>query len=189
MSCGALCTLSFSTAFVPLLVIIHAKVTLHLSTDIIGLLLSSAGAGNILGIIVLKWMKNPNWMLLLGVLFLLSGVGVSLLCLAQHSAMICLGMFLFDGALSMGFVIQAAVHQAATPDTLLSRVRSVTYVLGGISGALGTFLAGWISQHYSTAFALWTGVIVLVTVATIMATNLGQSARIKEICPPDGVGL
>lgn len=103
---------------------------------------------------MLKWMKNPNWMLLLSVLFFLSGIGISLLCLAQHSAMICLGMFLFDGALSMGFVIQAAVHQAATPDALLSCVRSVTYVLGGISGALGTFLAGWLSQHDSTAFAL-----------------------------------
>jgi predicted MFS family arabinose efflux permease len=179
----SICVLGFSTVFIPLLVVIHANTTLNLSAEYIGIILSFAGVGNIIGIILLKYLKNPNWMPLLSLLLLVSALGITIILFTGNFWLICLGMLLFDGALSMAFVVQAAVHQGVTPDEVLSRIRSATYVLSGIFAMLGSFLSGAIPQYTSTSIGFGLGIIMLVSVAIYILKYKIHSVQMSEIKP------
>ncbi|MFJ7982208.1 MFS transporter [Lysinibacillus xylanilyticus] len=179
----SICVLGFTTVFIPLTVVIHANNTLNLSPELTGLLLSFAGVGNIIGVVILKWFKNPNWIPFLSILLLVSATGIFLVMITSELWLSCLGMFLFDGALSMAFVIQAAVHQGVTPDEALSRIRSATYVLGGLIAMFASFLSGAIAQYASTTIALGLGIIVLIISAIYIIRYRNHSVKIDKLEP------
>jgi MFS family permease len=177
------CVLSFTTVFISLTVVIHANVTLHLSSELIGVLLSCAGVGNIIGVFMLKGFKNPNWIPFLSMLLFISAFGILLMVLFDVFWIVCLGMLVFDGALSMAFVIHAAVHQGITPDEVLSRMKSATYVLGGLCGMLGSFLSGMLSQYTSSTIALSVGMCVLVLAGLYIVMHKKDSVKMDKIEP------
>lgn len=111
----SICILSFSTVFIVLTVIIHSNLHMNLSAQYTGILLSSAGIGNILGVFILSKFKNANWIPFLSILMFISGIGVFLISSTNNFWVACLGMLIFDGALSMAFVIHSSVQQAITP--------------------------------------------------------------------------
>ncbi|MBD8499776.1 MFS transporter [Paenibacillus sp. CAU 1523] len=178
-----LCVLSFSTVFIVLTLLIHANTTLHLGADRIGILLSCAGIGNIIGVLLFKWIRNPNWLPFLCTLLFASGAGVLLIMSTDVFWIACLGVLLFDGALSMAFVVQSSVHQAITPDEVMSRVKSSTYVIGGICAMLATFLSGVISQYTSSTVALAFGAFVLVLPALYVLTYMKYSDHMENLHP------
>lgn len=178
----AICSLGFSTVFIVLSVIMHAKITLNFSETLIGVLLSFAGLGNIIGVLIMNKFKNVNWLFFLSILMIISGLGV-LLLLTNHLILMCLGMVLFDGALSMAFVVQGAVHQGVTPDAFLARVKSATYVISGIFTMIGTFLAGFIPEFFSTSLSLIIGIIVLVLPAIILIQFKYIGTNFNDIKP------
>lgn len=179
----SICVLGFITVFVPLTVIIHANSTMNLSPELTGVLLSFAGVGNIVGVIMLKWFKNPNWIPFLSILLLFSAIGVFLIMVSSEFWLACLGMFIFDGALSMAFVIQAAVHQGITPDEVLSRIRSASYVLGGLIAMLASLLSGAIAQYSSSTVSLAISITILILSALYILKFKNQSVRIDKIKP------
>ncbi|MGY3716067.1 MFS transporter [Sutcliffiella cohnii] len=183
MSTIAFCVLSFSTVFVVLTVIIHSNTTMDLSAEYSGILLSSAGVGNILGVLFLGKLKNANWVPLLSLLMLISGFGVFIIFGTENFLWACLGMIIFDGALSMAFVIHSSVQQAITPNEVLSRIRSSTYVIGGIFTLLGTFLSGFIPEYFGTKPSLALGAFALLSIAIILWTNRGISKPMQELEP------
>lgn len=151
--------LGFSTSFIVLSVIIHSKSTLHFSEEYIGILLSCAGIGNIVGVLIMNKFKHTNWLYFLSTLMIISSFGI--LCLLSNLFIfMCAGMIIFDGALSMAFVVQITVQQGITPDHLIARVRSAIYVLGGIATLLATLLSGLISE-WNSGVALVFGMLVL----------------------------
>ncbi|GGE54829.1 MFS transporter [Priestia taiwanensis] len=177
------CVLSFITVFVSLTIVIHAEQTLSLSPQFIGIVLSCAGIGNIIGIFLLKKFNNPSWIPFLSMLLFVSGFGVFLMVVTDMFWLVCVGMLVFDGALSMAFVIHASVHQGITPDEVLARMRSATYVLGGVCGMLGSFLAGVLSQYFSSTVALSVGVGVLLLAGLYVVIYRDDSVVMKEIEP------
>ncbi|WP_100012871.1 MFS transporter [Lentibacillus sediminis] len=178
-----MCSLGFSTVFIVLTVLFHARISLNFSEEYIGIILSSAGVGNIVGIFLMRWLKETNWLLTLVILLLVSSLGVLTMLMANGLLIICLGMMLFDGALSMAFVVQGAVHQGITPDEYLSRVRSATYVISGIFSMLGTFLAGVIPEFLSGKFALGFGVAMLALPAVYIIKFRKQGVKLNQIEP------
>lgn len=175
--------LSFSTVFIVLTVIIHASTILQLSVEQTGVLLAFAGVGNIVGVVVMKWLKKASWVPLLSVLLVISGLGVAMILCSNVYWLACVGMFLFDGALSVAFVVQSSVHQGVTPYELLSRVKSATYVIGGVLGLLGTFLSGAISQYLSTNVSLGVGAVLLIGVGFMILAKRKISTSMAELEP------
>lgn len=175
--------LSFSTVFIVLTVIIHANTILQLSVEQTGVLLAFAGVGNMVGVVVMKWLKKASWVPLLSGLLVISGLGVAMILCSNVYWLACVGMFLFDGALSVAFVVQSSVHQGVTPDELLSRVKSATYVIGGVLGLLGTFLSGAISQYLSTNVSLGVGAVLLIGVGLMILAKRKISTSMAELEP------
>ncbi|WP_194165681.1 MFS transporter [Oceanobacillus sp. CFH 90083] len=164
----AMCILGFTTVFITLTIIFYARITMELSEGLIGILLSSAGVGNIAGIFLINKFKNKNWITLISLLMIISGIGILMITVTNTFIMMCLGMAVFDCGLSMAFIVQGAVHQGITPNEFLSRVRSSTYVIGGIFTMLGTFLAGAIPELFTGKIALIIGTVILLIPAFIM---------------------
>ncbi|MGE7689736.1 MFS transporter [Lysinibacillus sp. NPDC097214] len=176
-----LSTLGFSTVFIVLTVLLHARISLNFSEELIGILLSSAGIGNIIGVLIMKWFKNRNWLLLLCSLLIISSFGVFVIFSTENFILMCLGMIIFDGALSMAFVVQVSVHQGITPNNYLARVKSATYVIGGLSTMLGTFLAGAIPEFSSSRIALGIGVFVLAIPALYLLKFRKLGVKLSKI--------
>ncbi|UUI41677.1 MFS transporter [Oceanobacillus oncorhynchi] len=163
----AMAILAFTTIFITLTIIFYARITLELSEGFIGILLSSAGVGNIVGIFLINKFKNLNWVLLMSFLLIISGIGILMITATNVFIMMCFGMAVFDCALSMAFIVQGAIHQGITPDEFLTRVRSSTYVIGGLFSILGTFLAGAIPELFTEKIALMIGAFILLMPACI----------------------
>lgn len=173
--------LGFSTVFIVLTVLLHARISLNFSEELIGILLSSAGIGNIIGVLIIKWFKNRNWLLLLCSLLIISSFGVFVIFSTENFITMCLGMIIFDGALSMAFVVQLSVHQGITPNNYLARVKSATYVIGGLFTMLGTFLAGAIPEFSSSRIALGIGVFVLAIPALYLLKFRKLGVKLSQI--------
>ncbi|GEL78454.1 MFS transporter [Tenuibacillus multivorans] len=178
-----ICSLGFSTVFIVLTVILHTEISLNLSETFIGILLSCAGVGNVIGVLVISKFKRMNWLTLLSTLMIISSLGVFIIFLTNNFILMCLGMILFDGALSMAFVVQGAVHQGITPDEFLSRVRSATYVISGLFTMLGTFLAGFIPEFFTTHFSLAFGVCMLLISAIVLLKFKRIGEKFDQIKP------
>lgn len=177
----AISSLGFSTIFIVLTVVFHARLSLNLTEGLIGILLSSAGVGNIIGVLIMKWFKNRDWLVLLSSLLFISAMGIFIIIATNNFIIMCLGMAIFDGALSMAFVVQAAVHQGITPNEFLSRVKSASYVIGGIFTMLGTFLAGAIPEFSSTRIALGVGALVLTISAIYILRYQKYSVKLSNV--------
>ncbi|WP_017796400.1 MFS transporter [Oceanobacillus kimchii] len=75
--------LGFTTVFIELTIIIHAKTALHFTETSIGILLSCAGIGNIIGVLIMPRFKRINWLYLLSSLLMISSLGILLLTSVQ----------------------------------------------------------------------------------------------------------
>lgn len=173
--------LGFSTSFIVLSVIIHSKYTLHFSEEYIGILLSCAGIGNVVGVLIMNKFKNANWLYFLSTLMIISSFGI-LLLISNSFITMCFGMIIFDGALSMAFVVQITVQQGITPDYLIARVRSSIYVFGGIAAMIATILSGLISEWNSMA-ALVFGSLVLLVNGLFIFKYKKQGVAMDKISP------
>ncbi|WP_080873813.1 MFS transporter [Oceanobacillus timonensis] len=179
----AMCILGFTTVYITLTTIFYAQITMELSEERIGILLSSAGVGNIAGILLINKCKNKNWVTLICILMIISGIGILMMTVANAFIMMCLGMAIFDCTLSMAFIVQGAVHQGITPDEFLTRVRSSTYVIGGLITMAGTFLAGAIPELFTGKMALIIGTLILLIPAFIILRFGKYGVKLSKIEP------
>jgi MFS family permease len=176
--------LNFSTIFIELSLIFYVRMALGFSEEQVGLLLSSMGIGTIIGLFLIRYFEKLNWIRSLAFLLLLSGAGVVVVTISNHFIMMCIGMALFDCGLSMGFVIQGTVHQGISPDEYLSRINGAYYLVGGIFGMLGTFLAGVLPEVVAGQVGLIVGIIVLSIPAVVLLqlTRFGvETSKLEPI--------
>lgn len=146
--------LHFITHSITLLVIVLAKQNLELSASQTGILLSGAGVGNIIGIFMMKLLKNAHWNLLYGTLLLCSSCGIIIVSFSANLWFAFIGMLLFDGALSMAFVINGAARQTVTPNQFLARVSSGGLLLTGIVVIFANGFAGSVAEWINPVSAL-----------------------------------
>ncbi|MCF6137765.1 MFS transporter [Pseudalkalibacillus berkeleyi] len=146
--------LNFSTHAVTLLVVITANQELGLSAIQTGILLSGAGIGNLIAIFVMAHLKDVHWNKLYGSIMLCSGIGVLLIAISSNIWGAFVGMLLFDGALSMAFVVNGAARQTVTTDHFLARISSGGILLTGIVVILANGYAGLISEWFNPFLGL-----------------------------------
>ncbi len=183
ISTVAMCILGFTTVFITLTIIFYAQITMELSEGLIGILLSSAGVGNIIGIFLINTFKHKNWVTLISLLMVISGIGILMITATNSFMIMCIGMGVFDCALSMAFIVQGAVHQGITPNEFLTRVRSSTYVIGGIFTMLGTFLAGALPELFNGEIALIIGACILLIPAFILISYGKFGVKLNKVEP------
>ncbi len=175
--------LNFCTISVELLAIILAQQTLELNIAQTGVLLSAAGLGNIVGVLLLDKVKDFAWGFLLTSVLVTSGIGVVVLATATNYFVALLGMFLFDGALSMAFVISGSLRQAITPDRLLARAGSAWLLVGGSLSALGSIYAGGVAEFFGARLALLLCGLLLFLGAGLALTERSSNKAVKDIQP------
>jgi hypothetical protein len=146
--------LSFTTISVNLSVIFYSNQILFLNEWETGLILTGAGAGNLLGVFLLSKLEHFQWRYLFSGLMFISGIGLLTILLSNSLYQIILGMFIFDGALSMAFVVNGAARQAITPDHYLSRIGGGGFLLSGLIIAFGTLFSGKVSDLFSPLFSI-----------------------------------
>jgi MFS family permease len=175
--------LHFCTVSVTLLAIILAQKNLLLSIEKTGLLFSAAGLGNIIGVYLISRLKSLPWGIVQASLFFVSALGIVLLASAHSLVWALLGMFLFDGALSMSFVVHGSVRQAITPDHLLARISSTGFLISGLAGIIGSLYAGGIAEWLDSRIALAFCAVLLLVGGIITLMNRSIHQPINQVEP------
>jgi MFS family permease len=173
--------LNFCTVSVTLLAIIFAQGSLHLDVKETGLLFSAAGLGNILGVYLIGKLKHMHWGLLQSILLFISSSGVLILAFSSNLTWALVGMFVFDGALSMGFVVHGSVRQAITPDHLLARISSTGFLISGLTGIVGSLYAGGIAELLDSRIALGLCGILLMIGGLLTLINRSAHHPIEKV--------
>jgi Na+/melibiose symporter-like transporter len=175
--------LNFASSCVVLAVIFYTSQTLGFSEWQTGTVLSAAGAGNLLGVFLMNKTVHFSWKSLYGVLMAVSGLGLLLIMLSGQFAVIACGMFLFDGALSMAFVVNGSARQAITPDGFLARVAGGGILLSGLAAVSGTLFAGGIAESFHPLVVI-AGCSVLLFLASAVSLSFKQGkSRLDKLEP------
>ncbi|GAB6930290.1 MFS transporter [Paenibacillus sp. JCM 10914] len=178
-------SLNFTAVFISLMIVIYSQQQLKLDVVQAGLLMTGMGIGNLIGVFLLSRIQHWNWHLLLSLTLAISGIGITLIMVSQQFAVAFIGAMLFDGGLSMAFVVHGSLSQAITSDRYLARISSTRYVISSIASVIGTAIAGLISEYVSSTFAmLFSIVLIMLTVLLIMFNRLNKQA-ISALKPID----
>ncbi|WP_227396176.1 MFS transporter [Jeotgalibacillus aurantiacus] len=155
--------LNFTTVTVTLTVIFLTDQTLNFTPFEIGIVLSGAGIGNIIGVWLMVQVEGYSWRRLYSTLLIISGLGLVLVFSGLSVWLMALGMLIFDGALSMAFVVNGSARQAVTPDAFLARLAGGSILLSGIVVVSGQLFSGSISEAVSPVIPLIICSILLLT--------------------------
>jgi MFS family permease len=166
---GCMGTFTFFGNFIGTLYALYAIRVLHLSPAVVGALVGLGGvsslAGSLLAPRVLRWGGIGPVLIgaklvsgLVGLLIPLAGGPplVAALCLAA-------GQLFGDAALTIHFIAQASLRQAAIPPRLLGRAHASMQVLERGAAPIGALLAGVLAQAISPRFALLIAVLGMQT--------------------------
>jgi len=126
-----------------LVVIALTRDVLGLSSLETGIVLAGAGAGGLLtSLLVAPRIEHRCWGPALTVLFAISAAGMVGLSLAWGPVSAFAANAVLDGAVALAFVVAGATRQALTPDALLGRVGSASFLITTAAATLGALLAG-----------------------------------------------
>lgn len=160
--------LNFTTTAMTLSIIIYTSQTLNFIEWQTGMVLSAAGIGNLVGVFLLNKINQFSWKILYAGLMLVSSSGVLLILFTNELILIMLGMFLFDGALSMAFVVNGSARQAVTPDGYLARIGGGGILLAGLVAMGGNLFSGSIAESNDPQISLAFCAFLLI-VATLIS--------------------
>ncbi len=146
--------LNFITLAMQLLIIILAQQKLHMNAGQTGILFSTMGAADLLGVFVMNKLHRRNWRILLVMLLTVSASGVLLIAISQNFYWAIAGTFFFDGALSMSFVVSASSSQRFTPQHQLARFNSTSNTVSGSVRFVSPLYAGGAAQYVTVRFAI-----------------------------------
>ncbi len=175
--------LNFTTTCVFLSVIFYTNQTLHFDEWQIGFVLSAAGIGNLLGVFLLNKIKHFSWNILYAWLMGFSCGGLLLIFLTGHLIFISLGMLIFDGALSMAFVVNGSARQAVTPDHYLARLAGGGILISGLASISGNLFAGSITESLSPQIPLaFTAFLLLIAAVFSLFFKSGRN-QVDNLTP------
>lgn len=152
-----------------------------------GLLMSSMGAGSLIGALALAFAISSvkRWMLLatagtLGVLLLLLALA------GELAAPLPLAMLVLAGtgfAMTTTMAMANTTVQTAAPDELRGRIMSVYMTVFAGTAPFGALIAGFVSGHFGTPASLALGALVTLAavagVASLAGARLGQLMRVR----------
>lgn len=171
---------------VVLVVIALTRDVLGLSSIETGLVLAGAGAGGLLSsLLVAPRIEHRHWGPVLAVLFTISAVGMIGLALARGTAGAFVANAVLDGAVALAFVVAGSTRQALTPDALLGRVGSASFLLTTAAATLGALLAGALISgigHRETLGAM--SVLFLVAAMPLWRMPLAR-VPLRDLSPID----
>lgn len=168
--------LNFTTTAVTLTVIIYTSQTLQFSAWQTGMVLSGAGAGNLIGVFLLNKINHFSWKFLYAGLMIVSSLGLLLILFTSNFPLIIFGMFLFDGALSMAFVVNGSARQAITPDNYLARISGGGFLLSGLVAVSGNLFAGGTAELIAPQISLVFCAFILL-VASLISFSFKQGNK------------
>jgi predicted MFS family arabinose efflux permease len=162
---GCMGTFTFFGYFIGTLYALFAIRVLHLAPALVGVLVGLGGVSSLVGSLVaprvLRWggvgpvlIGTKLFSAATTLLIPLAGgpPAVAVLCMAASQ--------LFgDAVLTIYFIAQASLRQAAIPPHLLGRALASMQVLERGAAPLGALLAGLLAQAISPRFSLWIGVL------------------------------
>lgn len=157
---------------------IFARDILHAGAKGLGYLVSSIGAGALIGALVLSWLGNfagKVRMLFAGTLTFALAI-----TLFSFSRTLPLSMALLVCAgwgMMTNMALTNTLIQTYCPDGLRGRVVSVYILFNMGMGPIGSFQAGTIAQWFGAPTALRIGVIAIVTAVTLLAPGLIRDER------------
>lgn len=126
-----------------LVVIALARDVLGLSSLETGIILAGAGAGGLLSsLLVAPRIEHRCWGPVLAVLFAIAAAGMVGLSLAHGAIGAFVANAVLDGAVALAFVVAGATRQALTPDAMLGRIGSASFLLNTAAATIGALLAG-----------------------------------------------
>ncbi|MFC4737894.1 MFS transporter [Bacillus daqingensis] len=175
--------LNSTTTAAVLLVIIYTSESLDFEAWKTGVILSAAGAGNIAAVLMLRIVSRIAWNKLFGTLMLLAAGGMFVISLTDNLALLAAGMFVFDGALSMAFVLNGSARTAVTADHRLARVLAGSAFISGAAAIAGNAFAGSISEWYIPQGGL-IGLCLLLTASACCSLLFREgSSPVQELKP------
>jgi MFS family permease len=142
-----------SAGMINVMVIFFAKDTLQLDNSQIGLVLSCAGLGGLVGSFLVgyvrkKFMTGP----LLGVTLLLNGFTYLIIYLSSDVVLLGLALLL-EGIFGTIFSVCVwTLRQETTPSHMIGRVSGITGSMFKIGLPLTMFGAGWIAEIFSASY-------------------------------------
>lgn len=140
---GVLFLLNLLAGGMVLVVIALTREVLGLSSIETGIVLAGAGAGGLLSsLLVAPRIEHRCWGPVLTVLFVISATGMTGLALARGTASAFAANAVLDGAVALAFVVAGATRQALTPDALLGRVGSASFLITTAAATLGALITG-----------------------------------------------
>ncbi|WP_444685742.1 MFS transporter [Alkalicoccus luteus] len=175
--------LNSTTTAAVLLVIIYTSESVGFAAWQTGVVLSAAGAGNITAVLLLRSVSRLAWSSLYGGLMLLAAAGLLLISVTEALLLLALGMFLFDGALSMAFVLNGSARTAVTTDDRLARVLAGSAFIGGAAAIAGNAFAGSVSEWFFPAFGLMGLSVLLAGSAGTSFWFRGGRSPVQELEP------
>lgn len=153
---GVLLLLNLLAGGVVLVVIALTRDVLDLSSLETGLILAGAGVGGLLSsLLVAPRIEHRCWGPALAVLFAVSAAGMIGLALTRGAAGAFVANAVLDGAVALAFVVAGATRQALTPDALLGRVGSASFLVTTAAATAGALLAGALISGIGHRETLW----------------------------------
>ncbi|SIQ76412.1 Na+/melibiose symporter [Paenibacillus sp. RU4T] len=153
-------------------VIFTAKDRLGLSSGMLGLALSAAGAGGLAGSLLLPPLKRRFRLgALLAASSLLSAAGSLLLALAASTGMMAAGLFVDGLAGAVGTICIWTYRQESTPAHLIGRINGLTGSIFKLGMPLAIYAGGWASELGSTAHVFLAAAFIHLSTAAACRTG------------------
>nr|WP_281378727.1 MFS transporter [Paenibacillus phyllosphaerae] len=139
--------LNATTGMVDTTVIYYAKDSLRLGNGELGLALSAAGSGGLLGSFMISPLRRRYRLgVILTVTTLLTGIAYLLMIAGRHPVTLAAGLFL-EGLLgAISTVCVWTYRQETTPHRLIGRINGITGSAFKLAMPAAIFAAGWMSQ-------------------------------------------
>ncbi len=135
------------------MVIFFAKDTLQLDNSAVGLSLSAAGVGGLVGSSLVSYARRRfQTGHLLGVTILFIALAYLIMYLATNVWMMCLALFLEGLFGTIQSVCIWTFRQETTPSELIGRISGITGSIFKLGMVFTIFGAGWISELFGTSF-------------------------------------
>jgi predicted MFS family arabinose efflux permease len=133
------------------MIVFFGKDSLHLDNSQLGLLLSSAGLGGLVGsLLVSKLRKAFQLGHLLAVTILMSGLSYLLVYLGHNSLTVAVALFIEGLFMTIFSVCVWSFRQETTPAHLMGRISGITGSLFKLGMPFAIFASGWVSELFNT---------------------------------------
>ncbi|MFS1517259.1 MFS transporter [Bacillus sp. SCS-151] len=139
-----------TSGMVDTMIIFFAKDVLQLNSSQLGIVLSCAGLGGLVGSSVVTWIRNKMAVgVILGMTTLLSGLTYFMLFIANNIWILGFSLFLYGLFGTISSICIWSYRQETTPHELIGRISGITGSMFKIGMPIAIIASGWIAEWYN----------------------------------------